>query len=106
MVNLLDVAPGGVQNAAPLGVSHRTERGNLHLDTMADEQPATNGVRTVSMPPQRPPQMRGGLAQRPMTSRIPPSLQAKMAADRPSLHLLFRGLLISRIYRTHLPRRE
>ncbi|CEL60804.1 mitogen-activated protein kinase kinase [Rhizoctonia solani AG-1 IB] len=32
------------------------------------------------MPPQRPPQMRGGIAQRPMTSRIPPSLQAKMAA--------------------------
>ncbi|CAE6417099.1 unnamed protein product [Rhizoctonia solani] len=47
---------------------------------MGDEQSATNGIRTASMPPQRPHQMRGGLAQRPMTSRIPPSLQAKMAA--------------------------
>ncbi|CAE6402343.1 unnamed protein product [Rhizoctonia solani] len=50
---------------------------------MADEQPATNGVRTASVPPrpmQRPGQMRGGLAARPMANRIPPSLQAKMAA--------------------------
>ncbi|KAG8690549.1 hypothetical protein FRC11_010801, partial [Ceratobasidium sp. 423] len=54
----------------------------LKSDTMADEQ-ATNGVRTAvpPRPAQRPPQMRGGLARpMPMASRIPPSLQAKMAA--------------------------
>ncbi|KAJ1304680.1 hypothetical protein OPQ81_005819 [Rhizoctonia solani] len=52
---------------------------------MAEEQPTSNGVRTASAPPrpmQRPPQMRGGLASRPMpmANRIPPGLQAKMAA--------------------------